>query len=78
MRLAALLLLSSCASLRTGWVRVDFLTGKSTDVMVCSFALERASDGEMETVGKCADFDAMQEGLAAAGHEYKLRSIRRK
>lgn len=72
MRLAALLLLSSCAALRTGWARVDFLTGKPTDVMVCSFVV----DAEGDTEGKCADFDEMQEGLGAAGHDFKLRSIR--
>ena len=70
--LAALLLLSSCAALRTGWTRVDFVTGAPTDVMVCSFVV----DGQGDTVGRCADFDAMQEGLGAAGYQHKLRSVR--
>ena len=73
MRLLALvLLLSSCAALRTGWARVDFVTGAPTDVMVCSFVVDREGD----TVGRCADFDAMQEGLGAVGYDVKLRSVR--
>ena len=74
--LALLCLLSTCATLRTGWARVDFLTGKPTDMMVCSFSLVPSPDGEVETVGRCADFDAMQEGLGAAGYVHKLNSVR--
>ena len=69
-------LLASCASLRSGWARVDFITGKPTDVMVCSFSFQTGDDGETETVGRCADFDVMSEGLSAAGHERKLRALR--
>lgn len=70
--LAALLLLSSCASLRTGWARVDFLAGPS-DLTVCSWKHKVDADGQVELDGKCADWNDVSEGLDALGREQRLK-----
>jgi len=73
-RLALLLvLLPGCAALRTGWVQVDFVTGKPTDLMVCTMKVAR--DGDNLT-GKCADYDDMAEGLAAYDFDRKIKQVR--
>lgn len=68
--LSAALLLSSCTALRQGWVSVDFLSAPS-DVMVCSFTV----DSEGDTVGKCADWNDVNEGLGALNIQQKIKRI---
>lgn len=65
--LACVLLLSSCTALKSGWAKVDFLT-VPTDVMVCSFSVDREGD----TIGKCADWNDVNEGLHASGWQQRV------
>lgn len=64
------LLLSSCSALRIGWVKIDFIS-TPTDVMVCSFKI----DSEGDIVGKCADWNDVNEGLGAIGYQQKLKRV---
>lgn len=67
LRLWPLLLLCSCATLSTGWAKIDFLTAP-TDMMVCSFKI----DSEGDTTGKCADWNDVNEGLHASGWQQRV------
>ena len=55
MRLLPLILLASCSSLRAGWVKVDFLEGKISPVMVCLMRV--GPEGDVE--GKCVSLEAV-------------------
>ena len=55
MRLLPLILLASCSSLRAGWVKVDFLEGKISPVMVCQMRV--GPEGDVE--GKCVSLEAV-------------------
>ena len=57
MRFAALLMLSSCASLRTGWARVTWSGDRIAPVAVCSSRV----DGEGDVLMSCVamgEYDA--------------------
>lgn len=69
--LLVIFLISSCSALRKGWTKVDFLSPPS-DVMVCSFTVV-GPDGDI--VGKCADWNDVNEGLDAIGHQQKLKTL---
>ena len=56
MRLLPLILLASCSSLRAGWVKVDFLEGKISPVMVCQMRV--GPEGDVE--GKCISLEAVE------------------
>ena len=66
MRLLPLILLASCSSLRAGWVKVDFLEGKISPVMVCQMRV--GPEGDVE--GKCVSLEA---GLAAQQEREKQK-----
>lgn len=38
---AAVLCLSGCAALRTGWVQVEYVNGEPKPLMVCKFTVKR-------------------------------------
>lgn len=49
MKLLALLsapLLTSCASLNTGWARVTYVEGRVAPVMTCAFRIDKEGDVE--------------------------------
>jgi hypothetical protein len=46
MRLLALLLLPSCATLNTGWARVTYVEGRIAPVMTCAFRIDKSGDVE--------------------------------
>jgi hypothetical protein len=48
---AALMLLSSCAELRSGWVKVDFMGQAPAPEVVCEVTRDKDGDLEMQ----CAD-----------------------
>ena len=50
MKLLPLLLLSSCASLRQGWVKVDFMDGAPHPEVVCQVHHDAEGDLTMECV----------------------------
>ena len=46
MRFLALLAVSSCASLNTGWARVTYVEGRVAPVMTCAFRIDKEGDVE--------------------------------
>ena len=59
MRLAALLLFSGCASLRTGWARVTWATGRVATEVACSTRIN--AEGDIDMV--CVPMNAVQRDL---------------
>jgi hypothetical protein len=54
--LPLLALLSGCASLREGWVKVDFLEGQPDPDMFCHFELKKD-----DLTAKCVSVDGLLE-----------------
>ncbi len=59
MRLALLLLLSSCASLRTGWAKVTWVDGGVVPESACTARI--GAEGDVEMV--CISLNKMQKDL---------------
>jgi len=59
MRLAALLLLSSCASLRAGWARVTWVDGGVVPESACTARI--GAEGDVEMV--CVRLNSIQRDL---------------
>ena len=56
--LALIFLLSSCAELRTGWVKVDFMEGHPSEYIVCHLV---SKDGEM--TAKCVSMETVEREM---------------
>lgn len=68
MRLLPLLLLASCAELRSGWVKVDFMEGHPSEYLVCHLQMK---DGEM--FARCVSLETV-EAEVQKRHETEQRS----
>lgn len=62
MKLLPLILLASCscASLRSGWVQVDFVEGKVSEYIVCQTRIN--SDGDI--TAKCVSMESVANKMA--------------
>ena len=52
--------LSSCAELRKGWVKVDFVEGHPSEMVVCQIDIKK---DDME--GKCVSLDTVERQMRA-------------
>ena len=55
MRFLPIILLISCAELRSGWVKIDFMEGQPSEYLVCHLKMR---DGEMEA--KCVSLETVE------------------
>ena len=55
MRFLPVILLLSCAELRSGWVKIDFMEGRPSEYLVCHL---KTKDGEMEA--KCVSLETVE------------------
>lgn len=70
MRLVPLMLLASCASLRTGWARVTWTEGKVAPVVACTARIDAEGDVAME----CVPMGKMETDLLWKKEKERTRS----